>query len=163
MPPHHKFSGAALVDINGQLMGIGSLFVGDATGPKSHAPGNMFVPINLVKPILSHMIKTGRSAHTPRPWVGIYTSTSKGRVYINQVAADGPSQEARLKAGDIIIGVNGRRVSNLADLFRKIWSLGKAGVKIPLNIMPSNSKDLGIKEVIIHSRDRHQWLEILDL
>ena len=35
MPPHHKFGGAALVNLNGELMGIGSLFVGDALGPDS--------------------------------------------------------------------------------------------------------------------------------
>ena len=160
MPPHHRYGGAALVDLNGYLMGIGSLFVGDAQGPESQAPGNMFVPIDLAKPILRQMINTGRSGYKPRPWLGVYVSASKGRVYINEIAARGPSEEAGLKRGDIIVGVSGRRVSGLADLFRKIWSRGDAGAKIELNVIPVGSKDLKIRRVFIHSKDRRQWLRI---
>ena len=160
IPPHHKFGGAALVDLNGHLMGIGSLFVGDALGPNNSSPGNMFVPINLVKPILHEMIDSGRSGKKPRPWLGIYAEISGDRIYIRNVAIGGPSAKAGLKSGDVIVGVKGRRVSGLADLFRKVWSQGDAGAKISLNVISPGSKDFAIKEVIIHSADRHTWLRI---
>ncbi len=160
MPPHREFAGAALVDLNGRLVGIGSLFIGDALRPDSTSPGNLFVPVDLLKPILSQMIDTGRSGQKPRPWLGVYATSSQGRLIINSVAHDGPGSEAGLKVGDIIIGVQGRRVSNLEDLFRKVWSQGDAGSHVSLDILPYGSENLEIKKVVIRSRDRYGWLRI---
>ena len=60
-PPRADFGGAALIDREGHLVGIGSLFVMDAVTPGERLPGNMFVPIDLLKPILEEMIATGRA------------------------------------------------------------------------------------------------------
>ena len=48
-PPHPAWSGSALINRDGKLVGIGSLIVGDATG-KDGTPGNMFVPIDALFP-----------------------------------------------------------------------------------------------------------------
>lgn len=162
MPPHRAFGGAALVDLNGRLVGIGSLLVGDALTPNSQSPGNMFVPVDLLKPILSQMVNTGRSGRKPRPWLGVYAAESNGRVLVNSIAAGGPGAEAGLSVGDIIIGVQGRRVAGLADLFRKVWSQGDAGADVTLDILPFGAQNLEIKKVIIRSRDRSGWLKISD-
>ena len=160
MPPHREFAGAALVDLDGQLVGVGSLFVGDALRPESRSPGNLFVPVDLLTPILSQMIDTGRSGQNPRPWLGVHATSFQGRLIINSVAPDGPGSEAGLKVGDIIIGVHGRRVSNLEDMFRKVWSQGDAGSHVSLDILPYGSDSLDIKKVVIRSRDRYGWLRI---
>jgi S1-C subfamily serine protease len=61
-PPNPNFSGAGLFDADGKLIGIGSLFVGNAAFLRQPVPGNMFVPIDELKPILDDMITGGRGA-----------------------------------------------------------------------------------------------------
>ena len=61
-PPNPNFSGAGLFDADGKLIGIGSLFVGNAAFLRQPVPGNMFVPIDKLKPILDDMITGGRGA-----------------------------------------------------------------------------------------------------
>ena len=54
--PRGDHSGAALFNGRGELVGIGSLIVADALGPGRPAmPGNMFVPVDLLKPILAEL------------------------------------------------------------------------------------------------------------
>ncbi len=70
-PPHAAWSGAALINREGKLVGVGSLIVGDATGRKDGTPGNMFVPIDRLPPILAELMSDGRvssaSAAVARP------------------------------------------------------------------------------------------------
>ena len=56
-PPTLNWSGAALIGKDGKLLGVGSLILRDATEADPHLPGNMFVPIDLLKPILSEMVQ----------------------------------------------------------------------------------------------------------
>ena len=51
-PARDNHSGAALINAEGKLVGIGSLWVGDATNSSAAFPGNMFVPADLLRPIL---------------------------------------------------------------------------------------------------------------
>jgi len=160
MPMHRQYGGAALLDLKGQLVGIGSLFVNDAMAPDEETPGNMFVPVNLLKPILADLLTSGTSGQPARPWIGVYTGEAKGKVIVNRVAADGPGALAGVKPGDIIIGVAGRRVSGMVDLYRKVWSRGAAGIDVPLDVLPLGSTTLEIKKITVHSRDRHKWLRL---
>ena len=61
-PPHPAWSGAALINREGKLIGVGSLIVGDATGDAigETTPGNMFVPIDRLAPILADLLADGR-------------------------------------------------------------------------------------------------------
>ena len=82
-PPHPIWSGAALLDHDGKLVGIGSLFVQDAEEENADKqPGNMFVPVDLLKPIFEQLIEKGRTDHPPRPWLGIYTVETMGHLLI---------------------------------------------------------------------------------
>ena len=133
-PPHAEWSGAALISREGKLVGIGSLIVGDATGKGDGVAGNMFVPIDLLPPILSDLIAEGRVAQTPRPWLGVSTSEIGGRLVVDKVTPNGPADKAGLRRGDIIAGVAGAAPQNLADFYRKVWAQGPAGATIPLAI-----------------------------
>ena len=79
-PPIGNHSGAALFNVRGELLGIGSLFVGDAMGDNRRLPGNMFVPVDLLKPILAEMQQTGTSRKSRRPWLGLTSAEQGGRV-----------------------------------------------------------------------------------
>jgi len=96
--------------------------------------GNMIVPIDLLEPILDDMTKLGRPNRPPRPWLGVYATQTDGHIVIGGLADNGPAHKAGIRQGDVVLEVAGQRVSSLADLFRKIWSLGSAGTEIPLTV-----------------------------
>ena len=139
-PPHPTWSGAALLNHEGKLVGIGSLVVGDATGKGDRMPGNMFVPTDLLPPILADLIVSGRSAGAGRPWLGVNTDEMHGHLMISNVTPGGPAEHAGLKRGDIILGVNGAPVSHLGEFYRKLYAQGDAGTVIPLDVFRDNEK-----------------------
>jgi S1-C subfamily serine protease len=132
-PMIQGWSGAALVSKDGKLVGIGSLMVNDAGGKGGSDPGNMFVPIDRVKPILGDLIAEGKLA-TSRPWMGFTTQEAHNRLFVVRVTPGGPAESAGLKEGDIIAGVGGQTSSTLVDFFRKVFARGDAGTEIPIDI-----------------------------
>jgi len=160
VPAFPHFGGAALIDRQGRLVGVGSLMVNDAAGPDAPVQGNMFVPIDLLKPILNELLAKGRASATAHPWLGIYSNQNNGRVIVAHLADDGPAAEAGILPGDVIIGVGGRRVSGIADFYRKIRAQGGAGDEIPIDLVPIREGKLEIKTIKVPSRDRHDWLRL---
>jgi S1-C subfamily serine protease len=133
-PPHPRWSGAALISREGKLLGIGSLIVGDATGNGDGIPGNMFVPIDGLQPVLGDLLSDGRVSGPARPWIGITTDDIGGRLVVRRATPGGPAERAGLRNGDVIRGIGGETTRDLADLYRKLWARGPAGTVIPLDI-----------------------------
>jgi S1-C subfamily serine protease len=155
-PPHTDWSGAALIDKDGKLVGVGSLIVNDVTGKGVNAPGNMYVPIDLLTPVLADLIAGGSASGKSRPWIGLTTEEVRGRLFVARATPGAPAEKAGLRKGDIIMGVNGEPISGLADLYRKIWKLGEAGAVVPLDILAEN----GVKRVEIKSMNRNDHLRL---
>ncbi|MBI3451346.1 MAG: serine protease, partial [Rhodospirillales bacterium] len=155
-PPHAGWSGAALLSRDGKLVGVGSLIVGDATGGNTHFPGNMFVPIDRLAPILADLIADGRAAGPVRPWLGVTTEEVRGRLFVARVAADGPAEKAGIRRGDVIVGVGGEMTSGLADFYRKVWARGSAGVAVELNVLQGAE----LRAVTVQSADRRSHLRL---
>ena len=153
-PAHPQWGGAALVGGDGRLLGIGSLLVQEAVGGKA-VDGNMFVPIDLLAPILDGMLATGRPARPPRAWLGIYATEMDGHVVIGGLAPGGPAERAGVKLGDLVLEVAGTRVTGLAAMFRKIWSTGPAGSEVALTL----SRRGASSTVQIRSADRGDFLK----
>jgi serine protease Do len=149
-PAAPNWSGAALINAKGELMGLGSLIVGDAPGAGTQAPGNMFVPADLLKLILGDLIANGKPAGPVRPWLGMNTEEVRGRLLVTRVSPDGPADKAGLKSGDLVVAVGADEVSTLAELYRKLWARGAAGVEVPLRILQGSQ----VKEVTVRSIDR---------
>ena len=133
-PAHPQWGGAALLDAQGDLIGIGSLLVQqEVNGEAVHA--NMFVPIDLLDPILDAMLQTGRSPHPPHPWLGMSTQDPEGKLVVEQTLAGRPGRSAPAsQVGDMVLRVGALRVTGLAELFRAVWRLGAAGVEVPLTL-----------------------------
>jgi S1-C subfamily serine protease len=154
VPAYSNFGGAALIDRDGQLLGIGSLFTQIVIPGFGSIPCNMFVPIDLLNPILTDLITTGRSRKEPRPWLGINTEEAHGRVFVTQITPRGPAEGAGLQRGDLILSVRGIAVNGLADFYRKVWALGNAGVDVPLSVLQGTR----IRDITVRSADRYQFL-----
>jgi len=153
-PPYLNFGGAALIDRNGRLVGIGSLFTQVMIQGFGSIPSNMFVPIDLLHPILSDLITRGRSREAPRPWLGLNSEEAHGRVFVIRVTPGVPAERAGLQPGDLILTVKGEAVKGLGDFYRKVWALGNAGVEVPLSIL----RGIEIRNITVRSADRYQFL-----
>ncbi len=137
-PATVNWQGAALLSREGKLLGIGSLVVGDSMGTRTNIPGNMFVPIDVLKPVLGDFIANGRSTSKPRPWIGINTQEVQGNLIVTRVSAEGPAEDAGLKAGDIIVGIGGQQIKGQADFYTKMWASGDAGAEIVVEVLKGN-------------------------
>jgi S1-C subfamily serine protease len=155
-PAYTNFGGAALIGQDGQLLGIGSLFTQMMIPGLASIPSNVFVPIDLLTPILSDLKTLGRPSKAPRPWLGINAEEAHGRVFITRVTAGSPAEKAGIKPGDLIVTVNKNGVSGLTDFYRKVWALGRAGVSVPLDVLRGTE----IIGITVHSGDRHQFLRL---
>jgi serine protease Do len=134
-PPIGNHSGAALFNQRGELLGIGSLFVTDAVGQNRRSPGNMFVPVDLLKPILAELQQTGSSKQSRRPWLGLTSSEQGGRVQVMRITKDSPAQEAGLRPGDVVLAVDGTKVATLETFYKTLWQRGSPTDEIKLTVM----------------------------
>ncbi|MSO53684.1 MAG: serine protease [Rhodospirillales bacterium] len=134
-PPHPNWGGTALIGADGKLAGIGSLFIQQAHGGEAAVDGNMIIPIDILKPVLDDLQTMGRINKSPRPWLGLYTTENDDRLVVAGVARGGPAQKADVRTGDMVMAVGGEPVRGLASMFRRIWSLGSAGVHVPMTVL----------------------------
>jgi S1-C subfamily serine protease len=152
-PAHPNWGGTALIGAAGDLLGIGSLQLEQERAKGSSERLNMIVPIDLLKPVLSDLLTHGRRRTPPRPWLGLYATEVEDRIVLVGLANRGPAQQADLRTGDVVLSVSGIDVTNLADFFRTIWSLGNAGVEVPLTIY----RDGRSIDMRVTSADRNQF------
>jgi Do/DeqQ family serine protease len=119
-------SGGALVDLHGQLIGINTAILGPSGG---NIGIGFAVPANIARQIMADLVKNGE---VKRGQIGIDTQDltpdvasslglerSDGAV-IARVAGGSSAARAGLQAGDVIVGMDGVAVHNVADLNKKI-------------------------------------------
>ncbi len=154
-PPHQSWGGAALIGLDGRLQGVGSLFIQDVQAGGAPREGNMFVPIDLLEPILDDLLKFGKVDKPPRPWLGMYTTEAEGYVVVAGLARGAPAHRADLQVGDVVLNVADVPVTDLADMFRQIWALGPVGTVIPLTVSRHGDE----VRIRVHSADRSEFLK----
>ncbi len=152
-PAVPDFGGAALVR-EGKLVGVGSILASFALSGVGRVACNMFVPIDLLKPILPELVRSGHSGLPPRPWLGVDTAETEGRVVVTVVTPGSPAEQAGLRRGDIILAVGQQRVRGIAEFYRRVWSTGPAGVSVDLRVLQGDS----IHELTVKSVDRNRLL-----
>jgi serine protease Do len=152
-PPTLGWSGAALIDRNGKLIGIGSLIVREATEGDVKLPGNVFVPIDLLKPILADLVKEGHRSGPARPWLGINADEVRGKLLITRVSPDGPADVAGLQVGDVILSVKDDDVHSQTEFYEKLWNSSHAGEDVSLKVMQGGS----VRSVNLRAIDRLEY------
>ncbi len=156
-PQHNSWSGAALLDGDGQLCGLGSLVIAGFEIDGAATTVNMFVPIDLLEPIIDEICEHGRRSAPPRPWLGVLVHEDPDdQLTIVGVYRNCPADRAGLKPGDIILRVDDMPVAGLANMFRKVWDLGSAGVDVPISVR----RDSQTIDKIVESDDRTTYQRI---
>ena len=153
-PPRFEHSGAGLLDADGKLVGIGSLWVSDALEVGAAFPGNMFVPVDLLKPMLDDLLAIGRRREPPRPWLGVYSEEIQGHVVVTRVLPESPAALAGLARGDIILGVGGEAVGRQSEFYKRLWSSGEAGAPVVLHVLHKRT----VRQLTVRSMDRMEFL-----
>jgi S1-C subfamily serine protease len=161
-PAHPNWGGTAMIGASGELLGIGSLRLeqgreNQLEQRRETASGhlNMIVPIDLLKPILDDLLHYGRPNRPPRPWLGLYAAEIEDQVVVIGLADRGPAQRAGLRTGDVVQAIGGEEVHSLAGMFRRIWSLGEAGVDVTVRL----DRDGHLVEQKIASAERSRLLK----
>ena len=130
-------SGGPLLNLKGEVIGIN-------TAVSTEGQGLGFaIPINTAKEVLEQLINKGKVS---RPWLGVsvsditeelaaylQTDITEGAI-IRQVVENSPAQKAGLRAGDIILGIDGQKVSGAEDV-TTIISKSAVGKKIEIKIL----------------------------
>lgn len=143
-------SGAPLFNQKGELIGIGSLLVSDATGENKKMPGNMFVPVDLLRPILAEMQQSGMSQKSRRPWLGLTSSDQGGKIQVMRVSQDSPAQLAGLSVGDVVMAVDGAPVITLEDFYKRVWNRSSPDAEITLTV----KQGADVKSIVLKAEDR---------
>jgi S1-C subfamily serine protease len=154
-PPRGEHSGAALLGDDGALLGIASLWVSDTLATGVAFPGNMFIPINLLEPILDELIAHGRRQAPARPWLGIYTEDVEGHVVVTRTLPDGPADRSGIKRGDIILGVAGHSIGDQSEFYERLWASGQAGDDVTMHVL----HDKKVKHFVVYSADRTDYFK----
>ncbi len=161
-PARRDHSGAGLFNGDGELLGIGSLFVSDTAetadagaSPHTRVPGNMFVPVDLLLPILDELRRQGSSAGSRRAWLGLNCVEQSGRLRVLRVTDDSPADVAGLQAGDSILRIDGTEVRALAALWQSLWAGGAPEREVSLDI----ERDQQRQTIKVFSVDRAKTLK----
>jgi S1-C subfamily serine protease len=153
LPLYERWSGAALLNAEGKLCGIGALALGLRSPEGEVEPGNLFIPVELMMPHLEHLQLHGQKPGRLRPWLGTLVEEHEAEVYVVGIYENAPAARAGLKPGDVILSVGTQPVSTMAGFFRSIWHYGPAGSTIPLTVSDGRQS----REVLLATTDRDSF------
>jgi Do/DeqQ family serine protease len=134
-------SGGPLINIKGEVVGINTAIIAGAQGL------GFAIPINQAKWVMDQILKYGKVKRSKigvivqplTPELAEHFGVNEG-VLVSNVQPGGPADKAGIKAGDIIVEVNGKKISEVQDLQNQIMK-NPPGTKINLKVI-RNGKEL---------------------
>jgi serine protease Do len=152
-------SGGPLINLRGEVVGINAAIA----SPTGSSVGIGFaIPVNFAKIVVSDLMSTGQVS---RGWLGIQPRDlnwddveaeglqSADGVMINQVIDDTPAERAGLRAGDVILALDGVSVKDAQHFMQLIWQ-ARAGARVQLDILRRGSHRM----VSVELADRNEYL-----
>jgi Do/DeqQ family serine protease len=132
-------SGGALIDANGDLVGINTAVLNRASGGPEGI--GFAIPVNLVRGVTEQILSKG---HVVRGWLGFMPQdltpeqsaqlgiNADGGVTVVNILVKSPAFEAGVRPGDLITGLNGEAVKSAQDLVSRVAAL-KPGTSVELD------------------------------
>ncbi len=151
-PAHPAWGGAALIDVQGKLVGIGSLVLQEGGNQQDM---NMVVPVNHLQAVMETLLQTGRGPDPQRPWLGVYAAEQDDQVVIVGLVMRGPADQAGMKTGDRVVSVGARPILSLPDFWRAVWARGAAGAEVAVTV----ERNGRTRELRVQSGDRTAFLK----
>jgi Do/DeqQ family serine protease len=149
-------SGGALVNINGDLIGINAAI---ATNTGSYAGYSFAIPVNIVKKVIDDIMQFGevQKAYMGITFVDIDSDFAKKMglkeikgVYIESVVENGPAFKAGVRAGEIILQINGASVNTKSELM-EVMATYRPGDKVKLTLLSNNNQTE--KDIILENKN----------
>jgi serine protease Do len=159
-------SGGALINMNGQLVGINTAIL----APNQGNIGIGFaIPANMVKSVMNQLIQYGNVKRgvlgigvqdiTPDLANAFNVSLTNGAA-VTQVLPDAPAQQAGMQVGDIVTAVNGSAVKNASDVVNTIGFL-RVDSKINIELLRQN-KHMTVSVTLYDPQKRQQAIQQMD-
>jgi serine protease DegS len=132
-------SGGALIDANGDLVGINTAVLNRTSGGPEGI--GFAIPVNLVRGVTEQILSKG---HVVRGWLGFMPQdlspeqsaqlgiSADGGVTVVNILVKSPAFEAGVRPGDLITGLNGEAVKSAQDLVSRVAAL-KPGTSVELD------------------------------
>lgn len=135
-PAFANHSGAGLFNLDGELVGVGNLLLRDVMPDNnpSVVPGNLFVPVDVLRPVIDELLRTGQHPQARRPWMGVNAVELEGRIRITRVAQGSPAQAAGVRPGHWVTAVDGQPVTTLEAFYKQVWAHDMADAAIRLSV-----------------------------
>ncbi len=133
-------SGGALVDVNGNLMGINTAIFSKSGGSMGIG---FAIPVSIAKQVLEGIVKDGQ---VTRGWIGVepaemtaelketFGVKGDGGVAVTGVLQNGPAAKAGLKPGDVIVQVGSSSVNHVSELLSAVAAV-KPGTPVKFRIL----------------------------
>jgi S1-C subfamily serine protease len=137
-------SGGALVDLDGRVVGMNTLAAGSPAG--GLAPGIGFaIPSNTIKDIGGQIATHGKVINSHRPFIGISAATlPTGGILVTKIYAGSGAAKAGLRAGDVIVSVDGTPTPTL-DALAQVLARHKPGETVKVGIGGGRKTTLTVK------------------
>ncbi|MBI3028308.1 MAG: serine protease [Candidatus Rokubacteria bacterium] len=147
-PYNPAFGGSPLVNVNGEVIGITSLRLGERPAV------NLAIPLEKFLLGKDELIQKGRVvSRKPRPWLGLYTvPVEGGGGVIAGVSPVGPAGRAGFQRGDVIVRVNGEKVVSQEEFYMRLWA-AEVGQELTVMVLRGSR----FEAITVRPADRYQF------
>jgi len=147
-PYNPAFGGSPLVNVQGEVIGITSLRIGERPFV------NLAIPIEFFTASKDELISKGRVlSRPPRPWLGVYTVLAEQGVVVAGISPIGPARQAGFQRGDVITRINGEKVGSQEEFYRRLWQT-QIGQEVSLVVLREST----FLVLTVRPIDRYQLL-----
>jgi S1-C subfamily serine protease len=148
-PYNPSFGGSPLVNLQGEVIGITNLRIGERPFV------NLAIPIENFTASKDELIAKGRMASRPsRPWLGLWiVSGGEEGVLVAGASPRSPAVQAGFQRGDVILRINGEKVGSQEEFYRKLWRT-KIGEEVSLLVL----RESRFQVITVRPIDRYQLL-----
>jgi len=125
--------GGPMFDMNGRMVGVVSLNLGEV------GKFSLAIPTEHFSEHREELLRYGRRVSRPsRAWLGMYSYPLRDHIVIAGLVPGSPGDKAGLKAGDVLLAIDGQEVSDRRQMYELLWSR-RAGEAVAFRIFRNNA------------------------